>query len=186
MRLFLVSLTGNARDWINTLSSGSLKTPEDVEQSFLKRWGRVESMASIYSQYLKICKQSDEDVREFNDRFNTLISKLEPNFHQESTILQHYLNSLEGRVQFTLKNRFPTSLGKAQDVACHIEENLKFSDSINQVNLLNNDDILELNKESMGELEHDFPEILDVENSTFPRKWSTGFSNMKDASLFSQ
>jgi hypothetical protein len=34
--------------------------------------------------------------------------------------------------------------------------------------------------------EHDFPEILEVQNDTFPRKWSTDFSNMKDASLFSQ
>ena len=96
MRLFLNSLTGNVRNWINTLPSGSLKTPKDLEQVFMRTWGKVESMASIYSQYLKICKQSDEDVREFNDRFNTLISKLEPKFHQESAILQHYLKSLEG------------------------------------------------------------------------------------------
>jgi hypothetical protein len=51
---------------------------------------------------------------------------------------------------------------------------------------LNSDDIWELNKESMGGLEHDLPEILEVENNTFPRKWSTSFSNMKDDSLFSQ
>jgi hypothetical protein len=51
---------------------------------------------------------------------------------------------------------------------------------------LNNDDIWELNKESMGGLEHDLPEILEVENNTFPRKWSTGFSNMKDALIFSK
>jgi hypothetical protein len=38
----------------------------------------------------------------------------------------------------------------------------------------------------MGGLEHDLPEILEVENNTFPRKWSTCFSNMKDASLFSK
>jgi hypothetical protein len=51
---------------------------------------------------------------------------------------------------------------------------------------LNNDDIWELNKESMGGLQHDLIEILEGENNTFPRKWSTGFSNMKYASLFSQ
>jgi hypothetical protein len=73
MRLFLASLTGNARDWSNALPSGSLTTPEDLEQVFLKIWGVVENMASLYSQYLKICKQNDKNVREFNDRFNTLI-----------------------------------------------------------------------------------------------------------------
>jgi hypothetical protein len=40
--------------------------------------------------------------------------------------------------------------------------------------------------ESMVEPKHNLPEILEVEYSAFPRKWSTGFSNMKDASLFSQ
>jgi hypothetical protein len=186
MRLFLNSLTGSARTWINKLPSGSLKTPEDLKRAFMKRWGKEESMASFYSQYLEVCKQTDEDVREFNDRFNTLISKLQPNFLPKSVILQHYLNSLEGTLQFTLKDRLPTSLEEAQDVACQIEENLKFNDSIHQVNFLNNDDIWELNKESMGGLEHDLPEILEVENNTFPRKWSTGFSNMKDALIFSK
>jgi hypothetical protein len=51
---------------------------------------------------------------------------------------------------------------------------------------LNNDDIWELNKESMGGLEHELLEILEVENNTFHRKWSTGFSNMKDALNFSK
>jgi hypothetical protein len=49
MRLFLASHTGSVRDWINTLPSGSPKTPEYLEHAFLKIWGKVESMASIYS-----------------------------------------------------------------------------------------------------------------------------------------
>jgi hypothetical protein len=51
---------------------------------------------------------------------------------------------------------------------------------------LNNDDIWELNNEIMGGLEHDLPEILEVENNTFPRKWSTCFSIMKDSLNFSK
>jgi hypothetical protein len=38
----------------------------------------------------------------------------------------------------------------------------------------------------MGGLEHDLPEILEVENNTFHKKWSTGFSNIKDALSFSK
>jgi hypothetical protein len=44
----------------------------------------------------------------------------------------------------------------------------------------------EINKESMGGLEHDLLEILELENHAFHRKWSTGFSNMKDALNFSR
>jgi hypothetical protein len=165
MRLFLASLTGDARKWSTKLPRKSLTTCEDLEQVFLKRWGVMENMASLYSQYLKICKQDDEDVREFNDRFNTLLGRIEPNFQPESAILQQYLDSFEGDFQSTLKNRFPTNLEEAQDGACHIEENLKLSNSISQVNILNNqDDILWFDEESMEEQEHDFPEILEVEN----------------------
>jgi hypothetical protein len=74
MRLCLVSLTGDARKWSTKLPSKSLKTCEDLEQVFLKRWGVVENMAALYARYIKICKQDDKDVREFNDRFNTLLS----------------------------------------------------------------------------------------------------------------
>jgi hypothetical protein len=54
--------------------------------------------------------------------------------------------------------------------------------------LNNQDDVLGFNEENIKE--HDLPKILEVENdielNTFPRKWSTGFSNMEDASFFSQ
>jgi hypothetical protein len=140
-RLFVSSLTGSARKWINKLPKGSIKTPEDLEQIFKKSWCEKESMDSLYSQFLEACKQTNEDVRGFNDRFNTLLHKLEPNFLPKSMILQHYLDSFEGILQLTLKNRFPANLEEAQDVACQIEENLKFSSLTHQVNLLNNDDI---------------------------------------------
>jgi hypothetical protein len=147
-RLFVSSLTGSARKWINKLPKGSVKTPEDLEQIFKKSWSEKESMDSFYSQFLETCKQTNEDVRGFNDRFNTL-HKLEPNFLPKSMILQHYLDSFERILQLTLKNRFLANLEEAQDVACQIEENLKFSSLTHQVNLLNNDDIWGVNKESM-------------------------------------
>jgi len=138
--LFVISFTGSARNWINKLLKGTIKTLEYLEQIFKKSWCEKESMDSLYPQFLEACKQTNEDVRGFNDRFNTL-HKLEPNFLPKSMILQHYLDSFEGILQLTLKNRFPANLEKAQDVAYQIEENLKFSSLTHQVNLLNSDDI---------------------------------------------
>jgi hypothetical protein len=191
MRLFLASFIGDARKWSTKLPSKSLKTCEDLEQVFLKRWGVIENMAALYARYIKNYKQDDEDVREFNDRFNTLLNRIEPNFQLERSILQQYLNSFKGEFLFTLRNRFPTNLEEAQDAACRIEENLRLNNSISQVNLLNNqDDILGFNEESMEEREHGLSKILEVENdielNAFPRKWSMGFSNMEDAFIFSQ
>jgi hypothetical protein len=73
MRLIFASLTREARKWSTKLPSKSIKTCEDWERVFLKRWGVEENMTSLYSQYLKIYKQNNKDVMEFNDSFNTLI-----------------------------------------------------------------------------------------------------------------
>jgi hypothetical protein len=73
MKLFLASLTRDARKWSTNFPSKSLTTCEDLEKVFLQIWGMMEDMASLYSQYLKICKQNDETVREFNDMFNNLL-----------------------------------------------------------------------------------------------------------------
>jgi hypothetical protein len=99
-----------------------------------------------------------------------------------SMILQRYLDSFEGILQLTLKNHFPANLEEAQDVACQIEENLKFRSLTHQVNLLNNDDIWE----SMEAPEHDLLETPELENNAPQRKWSTCFSNMKDVLNFSR
>jgi hypothetical protein len=90
----------------------------------------MENMASLYSQYLKICKQNDEDVREFNDRFNTLLGRIEPNFHQESTILQQYLNSLKENSNLPSRTDFLQTSRKHKMLLAWIEENLRFNNSI--------------------------------------------------------
>jgi hypothetical protein len=123
------SLTGSARRWINKLPKGSIKTPEDLEQVFKKNWFEKESMDSLYSQYTDICKASSEGIRNFNDQFNLLLKRIRPSFWEEA-ILQHYWNSLEGVLQFTLKDRPPSTLEEAQDFAYQIERNFEFEEYI--------------------------------------------------------
>jgi hypothetical protein len=176
LRLFVSSLTGSARRWINKLPKGSIKTPEDIEQAFQKDWCEKESMDSLYSQYTNICKASSEGIRDFNDRFNLLLKKIRPSFSEEA-VLQHYLNSLEGVLQFTLKDRSPSTLEEAQNFACQIEQNLEFEDYINQVNLSHNNDPKESSNEDVPEAEPKFLEILEVKLMPPKRKWNTAFSN---------
>jgi hypothetical protein len=104
MILFFTSLTGDAIKWGTNLPSKILTTCENLEKVFLQRWGVMEDMASIYSQYLNICKQNDEVVREFNDRFNTLLGRIDSDFIPKSDILGKYLNSFEGNFQSILRN----------------------------------------------------------------------------------
>ena len=155
------SLTESAKRWINKLLKGSIKTPEDVEQAFKKDWCEKESMDSLYSQYTNICKASSEGIRDFNDRFNLLLKKIRTSFSEEA-ILQHYLNSLEGVLQFTLKDRSPSTLEEAQDLASRIEQKLEFEDYINQVNPSHSNDPKESSNEDVPEVEPKSLEILEV------------------------
>jgi hypothetical protein len=101
-------------------------------------------MDSLYSQYIDICKGSRKGIRDFNDRFNILLKKIRPSFNLEESIPQHYLNSLEGVLQFTLKDRSPSTLKEAQDYACQIQRNLEFEEYIYQVNLSHNNNSWEI------------------------------------------
>jgi hypothetical protein len=150
LRLFVSSLTGSARRWINKLPKGSIKTSEDLEQALKKDWCEKESMGSLYYQYIDICRASSEAIRDFNDNFNLLLKKIGPSFSEEA-VLQHYLNSLEGVLQFTLKDRSPLTLEEAKDFAFQIEKNLEFEDYIHQVNLSCNNDPWESSDEDITE-----------------------------------
>jgi hypothetical protein len=179
LRLFVSSLTGSDRKWINKLPKGSIKNPEDLEQAFQKDWCEKENMDSLYSQYTNICKASSEGIRDFNDRFKLLLKKVKPSFPKE-VVLQHYVNSLEGMLQFTLKDRSPSTLEEAQDLASRIEQKLESEDYINQANLLHNNDPKESSNEDVPEAEPKPLEILEVRLMPPKRKWSIAFSKTND------
>jgi hypothetical protein len=125
---------------------------------------------------MNICKASSEGVRDFNDRFNLLLKKDKLSFSKE-VVLQHYLNSLEGMLQFTLKDRSPSTLEEAQDLASRIEKKLEFEDYINQVNPSHSNDPKESSNEDVLEAKPKPLEVLEVRLMPPKRKWSTTFSN---------
>jgi hypothetical protein len=176
LRIFVSSLTESARKWINRLLKGSIKNPEDLEQAFQRDWCEKENMDSLYSQYMNICKASSEGIRDFNDRFNLLLKKDKLSFSKEF-VLQHYLNLLEGMLQFTLKDQSPSMLEEAQDLASRIEQKLQFEDYINQVNPSHSNDPKESSNEDVLEAEPKPLEVLEVRLMPPKRKWSVAFSN---------
>jgi hypothetical protein len=86
---------------------------------------------------------------------------------------------LEGILQFTLRDRSPSTLEEAQDLAYQIERNLEFEDYIYHVNLSRNKNIWDPSDEFVTEPK--LPEIFQVELTPPKRKWS--FSHIQDAPL---
>jgi hypothetical protein len=74
---------------------------------------------------------------------------------------------LEGILQFTLKDRSPSTLEEAQDLAYQIERNLEFEDYICQVNLSHNNNLWDSSDELVTEPR--LPKILKL-NSHLPKE----------------
>jgi hypothetical protein len=158
MSLFASSLIGDAKVWINGYPKGSIKNPEELQKAFKIRWFDSEHSQDSFSQYFSICKGSCESVRDFNDRFNLLLKKVRSKVGTEQAIIDHFLSSLEGTVQFNVKDRSPKNLEEAQDLAFQIKRNLYFDDYIHQRNLTQNCELWDPGNEPLVEPEP--PKIL--------------------------
>ena len=69
-------------------------------------------------------KKENEFVYEFNQRFNNLLAKI-PNDVKPSPLATtlHYLDTFNGTFGFMLKEKDPTILKQAQDMAKKMERN---------------------------------------------------------------
>jgi hypothetical protein len=126
------SLVGDAKVWIHGCPKGSIKNLEELQKAFKIRWCDSEHSQDSFSQYLSICKGPCESVRDFSDRFNLFLKTVRSKVASEQAIIDHFLSSLEGTLQFNVKDRSPTTLEEAQDLAFQIERNLDFEDYIHQ------------------------------------------------------
>jgi hypothetical protein len=168
MKLFASSLIGQAKGWINTLPKRSIKDVQELQKVFRARWCVEENLHESFLQYTEICKGPGEDLREFSDRFNLFLKKVGSKVGSEEAIIARFLSSLEGSLHFNVKDRSPTTLEEAQDLAFEVERNLDFDDYIQQRNL--NCEVWDSGDEPMAEPED--PSILQVELAPTKRKWS--------------
>jgi ribonuclease HI len=173
MKLFASSLVEKAKGWIDQVPEKSIKNVEELQKAFKVRWCDKENPEDLFLQYTDICKGPCESIREFTDRFNLALKKIRSKVGSEQAIIDHYLSSLEGNLQFRVKDRSPTTLEEAQEMVFQIERSLDFDDLIEERNLYcepwDSDD------EPMPELEN--PSVLQIELAPTKRKWSLSQSS---------
>jgi hypothetical protein len=74
MKLFSATLYGNAREWYDNLPNASITTMEQLEETFLKRWGiQLEDISVLLKRLEHIKQTEDETVRHFQDRFEDIL-----------------------------------------------------------------------------------------------------------------
>jgi hypothetical protein len=74
MKLFSATLHGNAREWYGDLSNANIRSMDQLEETFLKRWGiKLKDIQMLLKILEYIKKTKNEIVREFQDRFENFL-----------------------------------------------------------------------------------------------------------------
>jgi hypothetical protein len=173
MKLFASSLIGEAKRWIDKLPKGGIKNIEELQRAFKARWCDEENSRDLFLQYSNMCKGSCESIGEFTDRFNLILKKIRSKVSSEQAIIDWYLFTLEGNLQFRIKDKSPTTLEEEQELAFEIERNLDFEEFVEK--RIMNCESWDPGNEPMPNPED--PSVLQVELAPTKRKWSLSQNN---------
>jgi hypothetical protein len=86
MKLFSATLHGNARKWYDDLPDASITSMDQLEETFLKRWGiKLEDIQMLLKRLEYIKQTENETVREFHTRFENLLYQIPRSHHLETS-----------------------------------------------------------------------------------------------------
>jgi hypothetical protein len=126
MKLFSVTLHGNAREWYDDLHDASITSMDQLEETFIKRWGiKLKDIQMLLNRFEYIKQAKNEIVREFQDRFENLLWKI-PISHQtqEKYLSYLYTNALVVHLGFLLGKNNSKTLNETYNMAIEIKENI--------------------------------------------------------------
>jgi hypothetical protein len=111
MKFFSTTLTNVARTWYDSLPNKSIKTMDQIEETFLNRWITKEDTNILLTRLTKIKKSENEIVREFNARFENLFQQVPSNHHpRKDYLIFHYIKDFPIHFQYLLKDKGPTTI----------------------------------------------------------------------------
>jgi hypothetical protein len=129
MKLFSTTLHGNARKWYDNLPDASITTMEQLEETFLEKWGIQLEDISVLQKELEDIKQTEnETLWDFQNRFEHALYQIPKGHRPEDKYIVHlYIHALLAHLGFPLSKRAPRTLYEAHDMATRIEQNISLS-----------------------------------------------------------
>jgi hypothetical protein len=73
MKLFSYTFVGRAKDWFDNIPLGTITNWNFFQETFTKRFEKKRDYQSLCNQLHNCKRKTWEDIRNFNDRFNTLV-----------------------------------------------------------------------------------------------------------------
>jgi hypothetical protein len=128
MKMFVSTLEGEARSWYKSLQNNSISGLNPFFEKFLERWGDKHDTSFLLRNFTDLNKKENEIVLEFNTRFAKAYHKipatLKPNVE---FALISYLEKFDGILGVLIRQKEPTSLDVAYQVAITTEKHLSLA-----------------------------------------------------------
>jgi hypothetical protein len=128
IKLFVLSLEDDASDWYEDCPDDKFKTLKDLLDPFTERWGKKRDQCHLLVALNTVKKNENETIEEFNKKFNELVSSLYTDIKPpDDAILIYYIEAFGGEMRYQLRDKEPTNLKSAQEVAINIDKNTQAS-----------------------------------------------------------
>ena len=101
MKLFVQSLTKDAREWFKRLPKLSIMDWKDIEYCFKEKYGDKQNQSYILSEFNNIKRLPNNCITESNSRFQKRMYKLMQAMRVDDKIcLITYLNAFDGKMPY--------------------------------------------------------------------------------------
>jgi len=125
MMLFTLSLDSDARDSNFSLPQGSITDWDTIHDTFKKRLATEVDGSMALDRFLSIAKTNKENVKEFTQRFDSLLREIHNRFKpSETIILDRYIKACRGHLTYVLKDKNPNTLANGKKIMVKVEQNV--------------------------------------------------------------
>lgn len=126
IKIFMQSLTEDARDWCKSLPDSSIHSWEEFKRIFIEQYESYVDPKFSLHEITNIQKGYNETISNFNMNFTKFLNKLPLNLKpNDSTSLMFYINSFDPKTRYELRIINPPILIEAYKDAIIIESNRK-------------------------------------------------------------
>jgi hypothetical protein len=118
MRLFSATFVEDARRWYNSLLDKGIKNWDAFHKVFMKIWGTKGDPNMLLLQLSEMKNKENENVKEFDTRFENLLQRIPDNIIPKSDALIFvYVNSYLGKFGLMIKEKRQMTLEEAKEQA---------------------------------------------------------------------
>jgi hypothetical protein len=127
-RILVQNFEGQVKTWFRGLATGSLRSYDELESSFIRQWGERKDYLYYLTEFGAHRKKNSESVLKFTQRFNKLYNKIPIKVKPSQPAMKvTFAGDFDPNFALLLRERRSVDLTKMQDDALEIKSNMMAS-----------------------------------------------------------